>query len=339
MAEMEKTVLNDSGKRILAAGRRSSYDTEAINLIKDKQYLARILKDCTTEFMEMKIEDIILCIEDPLVGIVPVDPGLTNQVINGMLTESKVIREGVVTYDVRFFARNPRASRYETCEKINIRLLVDVEIQKAEPSQYDIVTRGILYGGRMLSEQLGREVRKSNYDALQKAYSIWICMNCPPDRANTITRYSLKQDQLSGRMPGDFRARYDLLQVVMIRLPKEKQAHEALNPPTELMKILSTLFSEEMLFQEKVSRLTELGIVVTEEMREGINVMCNLSEGIYEAGRADERAETERQRVRADEQQARADEQQARADELQAMNEKLKAQLEAAMRKLANIEA
>ena len=161
-------------------------------------------------------------------------------------------------------------------------------------------------------------------------------MNCPPDRANTITRYSLKQDQLSGRMPGDFRARYDLLQVVMIRLPKEKQAHEALTPPTELMKILSTLFSEEMLFQEKVSRLTELGIVVTEEMREGINVMCNLSEGIYEAGRedgrADERAETERQRVRADEQQARA-------DELQAMNEKLKAQLEAAMRKLANIEA
>ena len=60
--------------------------------------------------------------------------------------------------------------------------------------------------------------------------------------------------------------------------------------PTELMKILSTLFSEEIPFQKKVNRLTELGIVVTEEMREGINVMCNLSEGIYERGRADERA-------------------------------------------------
>jgi hypothetical protein len=144
MAEMEKTVLNDSGKRILAAGRRSSYDTEAINLIKDKQYLARILKDCTTEFMEMKIEDIILCIEDPLVGIVPVDPGLTNQVINGMLTESKVIREGVVTYDVRFFARNPRASRYETCEKINIRLLVDVETVVGDGRRHEIQTETCL---------------------------------------------------------------------------------------------------------------------------------------------------------------------------------------------------
>ena len=57
--------LNDSGKKILAAGERAPYDTEAINLIKDKQYLAWILKECTTEFCGMKTEDIIPCIEDP----------------------------------------------------------------------------------------------------------------------------------------------------------------------------------------------------------------------------------------------------------------------------------
>ena len=43
--------------------------------------------------------------------------------------------------------------------------------------------------------------------------------------------------------------------------------------------------------------------------------MCNLSEGIFEAGVAQERAETERER--------------ARADKLQEENEKLRAQLEA----------
>ena len=328
MAVVKNGVLNDSGKRILAAGERSPYDTEAINLIKDKQYLARILRDCTTEFRGMMIEDIIECIEDPLVGIVPVDPGLTNHVVMGMPTESKEIGEGVVTYDVRFFARNPRATGQEVCARINIRLLVDVEVQKEEPSRYDLVTRGILYGGRMLSEQVGREVRNSEYDALQKAYSIWICMNCPPERANTITRYSLREDLIYGSIAGDYPARYDLLQVIMIRLPKEKQAREAVNPPTELMKILSTLFSEEMSFQNRIIRLTELGINVTEEMRERMNVMCNLSEAIYESGREDERAETERQR-------ARADEQQARADELQALTEDLKAQLAAAKEELA----
>ena len=186
----------------------------------------------------------------------------------------------------------------------------------------------------MLSEQLGREVRNSNYDSLQKAYSIWICMNCPPESANTITRYSLKQDLLYGRIDGAGQARYDLLQVIIIMLPKEKKAQEAVNEPTELMKILSTLFSEEMSVKERMDRLSELGIIVTEEMRERMNVMCNLSEGIYESGRAAERAETERQRARADEQQARADEQQARADELQVLNEELKAQLEEMKEKL-----
>lgn len=347
MTERRNVELNDSGKKILAAGERAPYDTEAINLIKDKQYLAWILKECTTEFRGMKIKDIIPYIEDPLVGVVPVEPGLTNLVIMGMPTESKVIREGLVTYDVRFFARNPKASKRKACKKISIRLLVDVELQKDVPTKYDLVTRGILYGGRMLSEQMGREVKDSDYDALQKVYSIWVCMNCPPESANTITRYSVKQDILYGRTKRNaLQGRYDLLQVVVIRLPVEKEEDGkaegtakreetgedklAVDPPTELMRILSTLFSKKMPYQKKIDRLTELGIVLTEEMKKGINVMCNLSEGIFEAGVAQERAETERERAEKEQERARAERERARADKLQAEIEKLRAQLEAA---------
>ena len=350
MTERRNVELNDSGKKILAAAERAPYDTEAINLIKDKQYLAWILKECTTEFRGMKTEDIIPYIEDPLVGVVPVEPGLTNLVIMGMPTESKVIREGLVTYDVRFFARNPKASKRKACKKISIRLLVDVELQKDVPTKYDLVTRGILYGGRMLSEQMGREVKDSDYDALQKVYSIWVCMNCPPESANTITRYSVKQDILYGRTKRNaLQGRYDLLQVVVIRLPVEKEedgkaeengraeeTEEAgedkptVDPPTELMRILSTLFSKKMPYQKKIDRLTDLGIVLTEEMKKGINVMCNLSEGIFEAGVAQERAETERERAEKEQERARAERERARADKLQAEIEKLRAQLEAA---------
>ena len=338
MTERRNVELNESGKKILAAGERAPYDTEAINLIKDKQYLAWILKECTTEFRGMKIKDIIPYIEDPLVGVVPVEPGLTNLVIMGMPTESKVIREGLVTYDVRFFARNPKASKRKACKKISIRLLVDVELQKDVPTKYDLVTRGILYGGRMLSEQMGREVKDSDYDALQKVYSIWVCMNCPPESANTITRYSVKQDILYGRTKRNaLQGRYDLLQVVVIRLPVEKKKAEetgedklAGDPPTELMRILSTLFSKKMPYQKKIDRLTELGIVLTEEMKKGINVMCNLSEGIFEAGVAHERVETERERARAERERSEKEQERARADKLQAEIEKLRAQLEAA---------
>ena len=208
---------------------------------------------------------------------------------------------------------------------------------------------------------MGREVKDSDYDALQKVYSIWICMNCPPESANTITRYSLKQDILYGRTKKKaLQARYDLLQVVVIRLPAEKEEDEkaegmeeteetggdkpTMDPPTELMRILSTLFSKKMPYQKKIDRLTELGIVLTEEMKKGINVMCNLSEGIFEAGVAHERAETERERARAEQERARAEwecaekereraraeQERARANKLQAENEELRAQLEAA---------
>ena len=94
------------------------------------------------------------------------------------------------------------------------------------------------------------------------------------------------------------------------------------------MRLLSTLFSKKMPYQKKIDRLTELGIVLTEEMKKGINVMCNLSEGIFEAGVAQERAETERERARAERERSEKEQERARADKLQAEIEKLRAQLE-----------
>ena len=103
------------------------------------------------------------------------------------------------------------------------------------------------------------------------------------------------------------------------------------------MRLLSTLFSKKMPYQKKIDRLTELGIVLTEEMKKGINVVCNLSEGIFEAGVAQERAETERERAEKERERARAERERAekereraRADKLQAEIEELRAQLEAA---------
>ena len=269
--------LNHAGKQLAAAGKRAPYDKEAINLLKNKQYLAWILKDCVSEFSGMEIDEIIPCIDTPKVGTVPVEPGLTNSFITGELTESKIIKEGIVTYDIRFTVRVPGNRG-----KMSFNLLIDLELQQKENPGYDIVSRGVLYGGRMLSEQMGREVTGDDYDKLHKVYSIWICMNSALSRANTITRYFMGHDMIAGSIEDNARA--DLIQVIVIRLPGDKHKGKPANKPTKLMELLSATFSRELSAEEKLEKVEELGIQVSEEMRGQVNTMCNLSQGIYDEG-------------------------------------------------------
>ncbi|MDY2818937.1 MAG: hypothetical protein SOT36_01915 [Hominisplanchenecus sp.] len=87
-----------------------------------------------------------------------------------MAKGDKVPGEGAVYYDIRFYALAPaRTGR--------IRLILNVEAQKSFRPGYEIVTRGIFYGARMISAQLGTEFEHSKYDDIRKVYSVWICMN------------------------------------------------------------------------------------------------------------------------------------------------------------------
>lgn len=269
-------IMNQTGKRIVAAGGRAPYDTEAINIIKDKQYLASILRECTTEFAGMDINEIIPCIEEPLVGVVPVEPGLTNTAIAGLPTESKIPGEGVLTFDIRFKARKPGT------DAIEVWLMIDVEIQNDDTPGYDLVPRAVLYAGRMLSEQMGQNVTGKNYDALQKVYSIWLCVSSALKRANTISRYSIKHEPLHGEFEDESRS--DLLQVIMVRLPNESLEGVPKNKPTMLIELLATTFSKKIDVNEKLERLQQMGIRVTEEIRERMGVMCNLSQEILKEG-------------------------------------------------------
>ena len=277
IGQRRKKGLNRTGKMILAVGKRSRYDTEAISIFKDRQYLARILKDCTTEFHEMSVEEIIPCIEPPEIGTIPVEPGLTGAVLRGDPTESKIIGEGVLTYDVRFRAVAPGR------RPVGIRMLFDVELQQKENPGYDLVPRGILYIGRMLSEQMTADVSGSHYDALQKVYSIWICLNCALKRAYTISRYSIRHEAVYGEFKEA--ARSDLLQVILIRLPAEGRKRKPRNKPTELMKLLEITFSRKMSATGKLTRISGFGITVTQELEGRVNTMCNLSQGLIDEGR------------------------------------------------------
>ena len=190
----------------------AGYDAACKRVLSEKAILARIMKSCLEEYKDCDVGDIAeKYIEgQPQVSNVPVLPDEGGTVINGMDTEDKSVREGMVTYDIRFHAIVPD-SREE------IGLIVNVEAQNDFYPGYPLTKRGIYYCCRMISSQHGREFTGSHYEKIKKVYSIWICMNPPKSQGNTITRYRLMEEHLVGEAAEPVK-NYDLLSIVMLCL-------------------------------------------------------------------------------------------------------------------------
>ena len=155
------------------AGIKAQYDEHVKRILGSRQVLARILKGTIEGYRSYSPEEITLWIEPDIeIASVPLCPGeekMDDRLINGENTESKVPGEGTITYDIRFRAFLPGKNK-----KAEIKLLINGEAQKKFYVKYRIVTRGIFYGARMLSEQLDREFSNSEYDKLSV---IIICLN------------------------------------------------------------------------------------------------------------------------------------------------------------------
>ena len=251
---------------------KDRYDAEVKKILSDKTVLAWILKYTVEEFDGYPIEDIRERIEgEPEVGTHKVYPGHKPEAITGLVTEDKVPGEGVVTYDVRFFAITP--------SKEHIKLIINVEGQKKFNPGYDLVTRSVFYCARMLSAQLDTEFTGENYDDMKKVYSIWICMEVPEYMQYTITAYKMRPQEIYGH--GGRKSRYDLMESVFVCLGKEEEAGRG----NKLHGMLSTLFSERLQPEEKEEILaTEYNFETSVELEGGLRQMCNLSDLVEERG-------------------------------------------------------
>jgi len=254
--------------------KNAEYNEYAKRILSEKIILAHILVKVVSEFKYMTPEEAVTLIEgEPEIASIPVNPGETNMPhIKGADTDSTVPNEGTVTFDIRFDVKYPKG-------KETIKLLIGIEAQKKYNPGYDIVTRGIFYGARMISSQLETEFHNSDYDNVKKVYSIWICMNVPQYAENTITAYEIKKRNIVGEFP-EGKTRYDLMSVVVICLSK-KPADET--NKLKLHRLLGTLFSSQLEVEEKKAILTdEYHIPMNEELERSVNSMCNLAEGIAE---------------------------------------------------------
>lgn len=265
---------NSLGRSLTVAGAMVQYNDRVKNVLANKQILAWILQSTMTEFEGCSIEEVEMCIEGtPKISKVSVNPGESNanRKIVGCDTVDEVPEEGKVIYDIRFVVYVPQRD-----EKIKI--LVNVEAQKKFHPGYQMVTRGIFYGGRMLSAQLDTEFSIPQYDNIKKVYSIWICMNAPEYIGNAISTYSMKKEDLVPGIP-DMKSAYDKMTVVLITLNDKKESD------TALLGMLNTLLSPKKKLKEKKRELEEkYQLKMREELEKEEQIMCNVAEAIYEDG-------------------------------------------------------
>ena len=252
----------------------AGYDAACKRVLSEKAILARIMKACLEEYKNCDVNDIAgKYIEgQPQVSEVPVLPDESGSVISGMDTEDKSIREGSITYDIRFRAVVPGTEE-------QIGLIINVEAQNDFYPGYPIITRGVYYCCRIISSQYGREFTGSHYERIKKVYSIWICMNPPKYRKNSITRYRLVEEQLVGEAVEPVE-NYDLLSIVMLCLGGPGGGNYE-----GVLRMLDVLLSNETSEVEKRKILQDdYGIQMTQTMEQEVSVMCNLSKGVEAKG-------------------------------------------------------
>ena len=264
-----------------AAGDKAQYDTRVKRLLAQKSILAHILVKTVDEFKGMKPEDIVKYIEgEPSISVVPVEPGLANmektdatgQRIVGLNTENAEINEGLVRFDIIFYVRMKNGLS---------QIIVNIEAQKDEPTEYKILNRAIFYVSRLISSQKERDFVNTNYDDIKQVFSIWICMNMDD---NSLSHIHLTKDELL--KPCNWKGNLDLLNIVLIGITNEIPEHDE---KYEMHRLIGALLSSELKEQEKLDIIEhEYNIPISQEFREDVRIMCNLSTGIEE--RATERA-------------------------------------------------
>ena len=270
-----------------AAGDKAQYDTRVKRLLAQKSILAHILVKTIDEFKGMKPEDVVKYIEgEPSISVVPVEPGLANmektdatgQRIVGLNTENAEINEGLVRFDIIFYVRMPSiVGRKNGLSQI----IVNIEAQKDEPTEYKILNRAIFYVSRLISSQKERDFVNTNYDDIKQVFSIWICMNMDD---NSLSHIHLTKDEML--KPCNWKGNLDLLNIVLIGITNEIPEHDE---KYEMHRLIGTLLSGELKEQEKLDIIEhEYNIPINQEFREDVRIMCNLSTGIEE--RATERA-------------------------------------------------
>ncbi len=205
----------ETEKDIYAAGISGrEYDAACKRIFRNKEIIAPILKLIVPEYQNCTVEETFRCIDEDTIKDVPVED--IQLKIEGLPSEVSSVTEKLILYDVHFKAVNPVLSKEEICVHLHIDLEIQNEYKPGNP-RYSIIKRALYYAVRELSAQLGTLTGTTNYNALEKVYSIWICNEgIPEELRDTATAYTIKKEDLIGQTE-EPEEDFDLLNVIIVR--------------------------------------------------------------------------------------------------------------------------
>ena len=272
---MTQTHVTDLAAGIAASmlqEQRDGYDRACKRLLSEKAILGWILHECLDEYKD--VDPLVIAntlIEgNPEVGTMPVhaDDAAAGRIM-GIDTEDASLAEGTVRYDIRFSALLPDSQE-------RIAMMVNVEAQGIFHPGYSLLQRGSYYCARMISSQFGRTFARQHYEHLQKVCSIWVCPNPPRSFRNTVTRYSMAEQNLVGHARAA-RSSYDLMEMVLVCPDGDLQSEG-----DGILRLLGTLIASDKDIETRKSILRdEFGIPMSEQLAEEVSEVGSfLSKGL-----------------------------------------------------------
>ena len=277
---------------------KSNLDAGCKALLGCTAVAAFIVKNCIPEFRDMSLEEIQEYIiykkaksqmtPEELAKIQanntsPVEIGChivddLPDKLNEKNVESKSTNEGTIYYDVLFDIGMPGG------ESPPSRVIVDIEAQNHFNPGYSMLKRGSFYCGRMISAQKETVFRNSDYNKLQKVYSIWLCI-APDEKVRGVCNtYSMSETCLAKEHHFP-KKQYDNFCIIIACLQDKQSANN-------MVRFFSSVFDNDMPVEEKLDLARECGLQVTADVKEGINQMCNYSDYVEQKGIEKGRIET-----------------------------------------------
>lgn len=250
------------------------YDRSVKRVLANTPLLAPITKYTVRELKNYSIPMVEKFIDADSIQVsqVFVEPGLTNRKILNAELESKIPGEGRAIFDIRFTITLPDGSR--------TKIIINIEAQQKSNPGYSLLNRGIFYAAQLSVEFTNDGSDKKQYDNMKKVYSIWICMDCPEDKKDSIINYSFEPHIIyQGNEKLKVYENCDLMNITFIHLSgKPDQSHH------RLIAMLDTLLARMDAETKKNKLQEEHNLPMTIKLEKEMNDMCNLSSGIREEG-------------------------------------------------------
>ena len=146
----------------------------------------------------------------------------------GLNTENVLPGMDLIRYDLLYRIPVPDSGK-------EVSILVNIETQSRVDPGYSLDKRSLFYLTSVFSSQKGEVFRHSDYDSLEKVYTVWVVLNPPEDLKGVIRRgrFGYEDTGPDGRRPVETDSMINSIMLFM--------CDEGVDNPLRVMDLLRTL--------------------------------------------------------------------------------------------------